>query len=192
MSRKVEFFYDIASPYSFLAALQMPRLEKLAEVQWRPFLIGGVFKASGNVMPAANPAKGQYMFQDLRRLFAYYGEPFRFPSRFPINSLQAMRCLTALPAEQRPAATLKLYRAYWGEDRDVADPAILAELLGADVLARASDEAVKAELKETTESAAGRGAFGAPTFFVGEEMYFGEDRVFLIEHAVSGEAASIP
>ena len=191
MSRKVEFFYDIASPYSFLAALQMPRLEKLAEVQWRPFLIGGVFKASGNVMPAANPAKGQYMFQDLRRLFAYYGEPFRFPSRFPINSLQAMRCLTALPAEQRPAATLKLYRAYWGEDRDVADPAVLAELLGADVLACASDEAVKAELKETTESAAGRGAFGAPTFFVGEEMYFGEDRVFLIEHAVSGEVASI-
>ncbi|MEL0028147.1 MAG: 2-hydroxychromene-2-carboxylate isomerase [Perlucidibaca sp.] len=189
MSQKVEFFFDIASPYSFLAALQVPRLEKLAEVQWRPFLIGGVFKASGNVMPAANPAKGQYMFQDLRRLFAYYGEPFRFPSRFPMNSLQAMRCITALPVTERPAATLKLYRAYWGEDRDLADPAVLGELLGAEVVARASDEAVKAELKETTENAASRGAFGAPTFFVGKDMYFGEDRVFLIEHALAGQKA---
>ena len=108
VSQKIEFFFDIASPYSFLAALQIPRLEKLAAVEWRPFLIGGVFKASGNLMPAANPVKGQYMFQDLRRLFAYYGEPFRFPSRFPMNSLQAMRCITALPADQRPAATLTL------------------------------------------------------------------------------------
>lgn len=189
MSQKIEFFFDIASPYSFLAALQIPRLEKLAEVEWRPFLIGGVFKASGNLMPAANPVKGQYMFQDLRRLFAYYGEPFRFPSRFPMNSLQAMRCITALPADQRPAATLALYRAYWGEDRDLADPAVLSELLGADVVARASDEGVKAELKAATEDAASRGAFGAPTFFVGKDMYFGEDRVFLIEHALEQKKA---
>lgn len=189
MSARIEFFYDIASPYSFLAALQIPRLQALAEVEWRPFLIGGVFKASGNVMPAANPAKGQYMFKDLKRLFAYHGEPFRFPSRFPINSLLAMRCLTALPPEQRPEATLTLYRAYWGgADRDLADPAVLAELLGAEVVARAADEAVKAELKATTEDAATRGAFGAPTFFVGKDMYFGEDRVFLIEHALQQPA----
>lgn len=184
MPRKIEFFFDIASPYSFLAALQIPRLERLAGVEWRPFLIGGVFKAANNVMPAANPAKGQYMLQDLKRLFAYHGEPFRWPSRFPMNSLQVMRCITALPQAERPAATLKLYRAYWADDRDLADPAVLTELLGADVVARATDEAVKTELREATESAAGRGAFGAPTFFLGDDMYFGEDRVFLIEHAL--------
>lgn len=186
MTQKIEFFFDVVSPYSFLAAIQIPRLEKLAEVEWRPFLIGGVFKASNNIMPAANPLKGQYMFKDLKRLFAYYNEPFRFPSRFPMNSLHAMRCVTALPAADRPAASLKLFRAYWGEDRDLTDLAVLSELLGADVVARASDEGVKAELKETTESAATRGAFGAPTFFVGKDMYFGEDRIFLIEHALQG------
>lgn len=184
MSKTVEFFYDIASPYSFLAATMIPRLEPHATVQWRPFLIGGVFKAANNLMPASNPLKGQYMLQDLKRLFAYYNEPFKFPSRFPMNSLQAMRCITAVPVEQRPAASLKLFRAYWAEDRDLGDVAVLTELLGADVVARAADEAVKAELKATTESAAARGAFGAPTFFVGNDMYFGEDRVFLIEHAL--------
>lgn len=189
MSQKVEFFYDIASPYSFLAALMVPRLEALAEVEWRPFLIGGVFKASNNVMPAANPCKGQYMLQDLKRLFAYYNEPFKFPSRFPMNSLQAMRCITALPVAERPAASLKLYRAYWAEDKDLGDPAVLAELLGAEVVARAGDEAVKAELKAATESAATRGAFGAPTFFVGDDLYFGEDRVFLIEDALRKKAS---
>lgn len=189
MTKTVEFFYDIASPYSYLAAIQIPRLEKLATVEWRPFLIGGVFKAAGNAMPAANPAKGQYMFKDLKRLAEFYDVPLTFPSRFPINSLQAMRCLTALPAEQRPAATLKLFHAYWAEDADIADPAVLTALLGGDVLARATDDAVKAELKATTESAASRGAFGAPIFFIGDDMYFGEDRIFLIEHALKGVAA---
>jgi len=184
MTKTVEFFYDIASPYSYLAAALVPRIEKLAPVQWRPFLIGGVFKATNNVMPAANPAKGQYMFQDLKRLCAYYQLPFTFPSRFPMNSLQAMRCLTAVPAEARPDVSLKLFRAYWADDADLGDLDVLAGLVGADVLARAGDDAVKAELKATTEEAARRGAFGAPTFFVGEDMYFGEDRIFLIEHAL--------
>lgn len=189
MSQKVEFFYDIASPYSFLAALMMPRIEALAEVEWRPFLIGGVFKAANNIMPASNPLKGQYMLHDLKRLFAFYNEPFKFPSRFPMNSLLAMRCITAVPVDQRQAASLKLFRAYWAEDRDLGDAAVLGELLGADVVARAADEAMKAELKAATESAASRGAFGAPTFFLGEDLYFGEDRVFLIEDALRKKAS---
>jgi 2-hydroxychromene-2-carboxylate isomerase len=188
MSRTVEFFYDIASPYSYLAAALVPRLEEHATVQWRPFLIGGVFKACGNVMPASNPAKGQYMFQDLKRLAAYYQLPFTFPSRFPMNSLQAMRCLTAAPVEQRPALTMALFEAYWSQDADLSDAAVLGGIVGADVLARASDDAVKAELKATTEEAAQRGAFGAPTLFVGKDMYFGEDRIFLIEHALRQQA----
>ena len=187
MSKTIEFFYDIASPYSYLAATQIPRLEKLAPVVWRPFLIGGVFKASGNMMPGANPVKGQYMLKDLRRLSKFYGEPLRFPSRFPINSLNAMRALTAADPADLPALSLKLFRAYWVDDADVGDVAVLTGLLGADLMAKTQDEAVKAKLKEATENAAQRGAFGAPTFFVGDDMYFGEDRIFLIEHDLKGQ-----
>lgn len=184
MSKKVEFFFDVASPYSYLAALQVGRLEKLAPVEWRPFLIGGVFKLSGNTMPAANPAKGQYMLKDLQRLFDYLGEPHQFPANFPTNSLAAMRALTAAASQDVPALSLKLFKAYWADDRNIADPDVLKELLGEDLMARTTDDAIKEKLKATTEEAATRGAFGAPTFFIGNEMYFGEDRLFLIEHAL--------
>ncbi|MES2918535.1 MAG: 2-hydroxychromene-2-carboxylate isomerase [Pseudomonadota bacterium] len=184
MSRKVEFFFDVVSPYSYLAALQVGKLEALAPVVWRPFLIGGVFKLSGNTMPAANPAKGQYMFKDLQRLFDYLGEAHQFPSAFPVNSLTAMRALTAAAPEQVPTLALRLFKAYWAEDRNIADPEVLKELLGEELVAATADEAVKDKLKAVTEEAANRGAFGAPTFFVGDDMYFGEDRLFLIEHAL--------
>lgn len=184
MSRKVEFFFDVASPYSYLAALQVGRLAPYATVEWRPFLIGGVFKLSGNTMPAANPAKGQYMFKDLQRLFAYVGAAHKFPSTFPTNSLTAMRALTAADPADVPALALALFKAYWAEDRNIADPEVLKALLGEALVAKAGDEAVKDKLKAATEEAARRGAFGAPTFFVGDDMYFGEDRLFLIEHAL--------
>lgn len=184
MKRKVEFFFDVASPYSYLAALQIGRLAPLADVEWRPFLIGGVFKLSGNTMPAANPAKGQYMFRDLQRLFDYIGEPHKFPSTFPTNSLTAMRALTAADPAQLPALALRVFKAYWAEDRNIADPAVLTELVGAELVAKAGDEAVKEKLKAATEEAVRRGAFGAPTFFLGDDMYFGEDRLFLLEHAL--------
>lgn len=184
MNRKVEFFFDVASPYSYLAALQVPRLEKLATVEWRPFLIGGVFKLTGNVMPAANPAKGQYMLKDLQRLFAYLKAPHSFPSTFPANSLAAMRALTAADPAEVPALALKLFGACWAEDRNIGDPEVLKAIVGEKLLAKTADEAVKAKLKATTEEAAQRGAFGAPTFFIGNDMYFGEDRIFLMEHAL--------
>jgi 2-hydroxychromene-2-carboxylate isomerase len=187
MKKTVEFFYDIASPYSYLAATQLGRLEKHATVVWRPFLIGGVFRASNNVMPAANPLKGHYMLEDLKRLAGFYREPFRFPSRFPLNSLLAMRCITARPVEQRPELSMQLFRAYWVNDADLNDPEVLEKLVGPNTVARASDDAVKAELKASTDDAARRGAFGAPTFFVGNDMYFGEDRIFLIEHALQNQ-----
>ncbi|HET8730245.1 MAG TPA: 2-hydroxychromene-2-carboxylate isomerase [Moraxellaceae bacterium] len=182
--KKVEFFFDVASPYSYLAALQVGRLAPLADVVWRPFLIGGVFKLSGNVMPAANPAKGQYMFKDLQRLFAYVGAAHKFPGTFPTNSLTAMRALAAADPAQVPELALRIFKAYWADDRNIADPDVLKDLIGEELVAKASDDAVKERLKAATEEAARRGAFGAPTFFVGDDMYFGEDRLFLIEHAL--------
>jgi 2-hydroxychromene-2-carboxylate isomerase len=188
MSRRIEFFYDVASPYSYLAAILVAKSPLLKEAEWKPFLIGGVFKAAGNQMPASVPAKGQYMLKDLQRLFAYHQTPYQFPSVFPINSLQPMRALVAAKPDQIKELSLKLFDLYWGKGLNVSDPAVLAEHLPADIMAAISDDAVKEKLKANTESAAQRGAFGAPSIFVDDELYFGEDRIFLIEHLLKNDA----
>lgn len=184
MSQKVEFFFDVVSPYSYVAAVQVSRSPLLADVEWRPFLLGGVFKATGNHPPIAVPAKGQYMAQDLQRLFAYYDMPYRFPSSFPASSLTAMRALCAAEPSQVQPLALKLFAAYWGEDRNISDQSVLLDILGPELMARATEDAVKERLKANTDEAVQRGAFGAPTIFRGTDMYFGEDRVFLVEHAL--------
>lgn len=184
MARKVEFFFDVVSPYSYIAAVQVARSSLLKDAEWRPFFLGGVFKATGNQPPISVPAKGQYMAQDLKRLFAYYETSYTFPSVFPANSLTAMRALSGAPAADVQALALKLFDAYWGQGLNIGDVAVLAELLPAELLAAAGDDAVKEKLKANTESAVSRGAFGAPSLFVDDELYFGEDRVFLVEHAL--------
>lgn len=184
MARKVEFFFDVVSPYSYIAAVQVARSPLLKDAEWRPFFLGGVFKATGNQPPISVPAKGQYMARDLKRLFAYYETRYTFPSVFPTNSLTAMRALSGAPAADVQALALKLFDAYWGQGLNIGDVAVLAELLPAELLAAAGDDAVKEKLKANTESAVSRGAFGAPSLFVDDELYFGEDRVFLVEHAL--------
>lgn len=186
MARKLEFFFDVVSPYSYVAAVQVARSPQLQLAEWRPFFLGGVFKAAGNQAPMMVPAKGRYMAKDLKRLFAHYETPFRFPAVFPTNTLVAMRALAAAPADAVKDHALRLFAAYWGEGRDIGDAAVLAQLLPAELLAAAADEAVKEKLKANTESAVARGAFGAPSFFLDDELYFGEDRLFLIEHALRG------
>lgn len=182
MKKVVEFYYDVVSPYTYLAATQIDKLEPHAEVKWVPFLLGGVFKLAGNVMPAANPAKGNYMWQDLQNMASYFGVPMQMPKQFPINSLQAMRALCALEGQAQKDAALALFNAFWVEGKDISDVVVLTEILGSEVVARASDEQVKNILKANTEAAASRGAFGAPTFFLGDEMFFGCDRLVVIEH----------
>ncbi|HEX6592541.1 MAG TPA: 2-hydroxychromene-2-carboxylate isomerase [Moraxellaceae bacterium] len=184
MSRKVEFFFDVVSPYSYVAAVQVARSPVLQQAEWRPFFLGGVFKATGNQPPISVPAKGAYMAQDLKRLFDYYETPYQFPSTFPANSLTAMRALCAAEPAQVKELALRLFAAYWGQNRNIGDAVVLAELLPAELLAAAADEANKEKLKANTEDAVRRGAFGAPTLFVGDDLYFGEDRVFLVEHAL--------
>jgi 2-hydroxychromene-2-carboxylate isomerase len=184
MSRKIEFFFDVVSPYSYFAATQLFRLEEMATIEWRPFLIGGVFKGANNAMPAAVPAKGQYMFKDLSRLSTYYGVPLKFPGNFPASTLTAMRALVAADPAQVPELAMKLFRAYWVDDRNIADVAVVAEIVGAELMEKTADAAIKEKLKAATEEAVQRGAFGAPTFFLDGEMYFGEDRLFLLEHAL--------
>src|SRR5262245_47658832 len=117
-TRHIDFYFDIASPYSYLAATQLDALAARtgATVRWRPFLLGGVFKATGNHMPASIAAKARWMFDDLKRWAAHYGVPFQMTSHFPLNTLRTQRALAAAaladPESVRPLA-LALYRAAW-------------------------------------------------------------------------------
>lgn len=184
--KKIEFFYDIVSPYSYIAATQLKQFDGKAEVVWRPFLLGGVFKATGNSGPAFSvAAKMPYMFKDLQRLARHFGIPLTMPANFPVLTVTVQRVLCAASDAERAALSLKLFHAYWGEGRNVTDEALLTELVGAELMAKTQDEAVKNQLKDNTYEAVERGAFGAPTFFVGDEMFFGEDRLFLMHELLT-------
>lgn len=183
--KKIEFFYDIVSPYSYIAATQLAQFEGKAEVVWKPVLLGGIFKATGNSGPAFTvAAKAPYMFKDLQRLSRYHQIPLKMPANFPANTVTVQRVLCAASEAECKALTLKLYDAYWGQGQDVTNLELLTELVGAELVAKTQEDSVKNILKANTEEAVARGAFGAPTFFVGDEMYFGEDRLFLIHEAL--------
>lgn len=199
----LEFFFDVASPYSYLAATQIHDLGTFsgAEVRWRPFLLGGVFKASGNDMPARVAAKGKYMLTDLNRWAHRYGVEFKFPKTFPMNSLTAQRVLVAAHEESskrvEPLA-LALFRAYWVEGADLADTNVVRDVidqLGLDaerLLELAGLDRVKTLLRTWTDEAVERGAFGAPTFFLGGQMYWGNDRLSFIEAELRRRSAGAP
>jgi 2-hydroxychromene-2-carboxylate isomerase len=191
--REIELFFDIGSSYSYLAATQMEGLAARTgvPVRWRPFLLGAVFKATGNDMPARLPAKARWMLQDMALWAQHYGIPFRMPSRFPLITLRTQRALTAADrlVGQRaiPGFALALFRAYWTEDQDITtDPVIIAAArsagLDADAIIAAIDTPeTKDQLRATTDEAVRRGAFGAPAMFVGDTLFWGNDRVPLLE-----------
>ena len=188
---ELEFFYDFTSPYSYLASTRVEAVAARAgaTVRFRPFLLGGVFKATGNRAPIDVPAKGRHMWVDLARWAERLKVPLSKPATFPIASILALR--TALAAEQEGKLvpfTHAVFHAYWAEGRDIASPEVLAAVTatvgldGAALVARAPD--FKAALAESTQSAIDRGAFGAPTFFVGGEMFVGNDRLDFVEDAL--------
>lgn len=199
--RAIEFFFDIGSAYSYLAATQVGAVAERTRtvVSWRPFLLGGVFKASGNEMPARVAAKARWMLDDLRGWSRLYGVPFQMPSRFPLNTLRTQRALCAaalLAGEQAvPTYAHTLFHAYWVEDRDVSGDAELAALAsaagldGAAIVAAIDAQPTKDALRAHTEDAVTRGSFGAPTFFYGGAMFWGHDRLPLIEAAIAGDAS---
>ena len=193
--KRLEYFFDFGSPTSYLAWTQLPRLvaETGAELLWRPMLLGGVFKATGNASPVSVPAKGRWMSGDIARWAARYAVPFRFNPHFPINTLTLMRGAAGL--QLRAPERFERYcevvgRAMWEEGANLGDPGVLAATLAAagfDVEAftgLVADPEVKARLVATTEEAVARGVFGAPTFFVGEAMFFGQDRLDFVREAL--------
>lgn len=181
----IEFFFDVASPYSYLASTQVDAVGARAgvPVRWRPFLLGGVFKATSNQPPASTAARQPWLIRDLHLWAEQYGVPFVFPPFFPINSLAPMRILASLPEDEVPAVAARLFRAHWAEERNPSDPAELVALVGEAMAAQAGSQEAKDRLRQNTEEAVARGAFGAPTLFVGDEMFFGNDRLHFVEAA---------
>ncbi|MFA9218221.1 MAG: 2-hydroxychromene-2-carboxylate isomerase [Sphingomonadaceae bacterium] len=186
--RPLEFWFDFASNYSYLSVMRMRALIADAGlvVHWRPFLLGPIFKAAGwNNSPfVVQQDKGAYMWQDIVRECAKYGQPWQRPSVFPRNSLLAAR--VGLIGEDQPwmldfCELLMLDN--FSLDRDISSVHGISALLdslglnAADILAQAQSDANKQRLRERTAAAQARGIFGAPTFFVGDEMFWGNDRL---------------
>ncbi len=187
----LEFFYDFTSPYTDLASTQVEAVAARAgaAVRWRPFLLGGVFKATGNRAPLEVPAKGRHMLTDLARWSRRLGVPLRFPGTFPIPSVLALRCALAAEGQGKLVPfSQAVFRAAWAEEQDIASPEVLAGLaddLGLDGAALvAAAPGFKEALARQTAEAVERGAFGAPTFFVGEELFVGNDRLDFVEAAL--------
>jgi 2-hydroxychromene-2-carboxylate isomerase len=190
MGRVIELFFDIGSSYSYLAATQMAAVEARTKtpVRWRPFLLGAVFKAVGNEMPARIPAKARWMLGDMQAWSAHYGVPFAMPSRFPLVTLRAQRFLASIErsdATKVAPAALSLFDAYWARDQDPTTDATLAaaaRAAGLELdLGVIEAQETKDHLRATTDEAVRRGAFGAPSLFVGDVMFWGNDRLPLLE-----------
>ena len=195
MTKTVEFYFDLGSPATYLAYTQLPKIcaDAQSELTYIPMLLGGVFKATGNASPAMIPAKGRYMFKDLDRFAKRYGVQLRFNPHFPINTLILMRAVTGMQMHQpqRFAGFVDcLFKALWVEGRNLNDPQTVAAVLtesGFDpqeTMALTNDESVKAALKENTEAAIKRGVFGAPSMFIGDQLFFGQDRLDFVEEAL--------
>lgn len=190
MTKTVDFYFDVGSPASYLAWTQLKSLaEKVgATISWKPMLLGGVFKATGNSSPALIPAKSRYSRIDLARFAADYNVPLNFNPYFPVNTLYLMRGAVAYLDTPRFDSYLRaIFKAMWVDERNLGDRAVVAEVLANagfdpnDVMAQCEDSDVKARLKQLTEEAVERGVFGAPTFFVGDQMFFGQDRLGQLE-----------
>ncbi|HTO55281.1 MAG TPA: 2-hydroxychromene-2-carboxylate isomerase [Myxococcota bacterium] len=198
MTPQVEFDFDFGSPNAYLAHLVLPELEKRTgvRVKYVPVLLGGVFKATGNVSPAVSlrgiKNKPEYEALELRRFLARHGIT-RFASNphFPVNTLLIMRgALAARRLGCFERYVDEVYRHMWAEPKKMDDPAVvrsalLESQLPADaLLARAADPEVKQELVDNTERAVARGVFGSPSFFVGDALFFGKDRLRDLEEEI--------
>lgn len=190
--KTIEFLFDVGSPTTYLAHKRIPELiaRTGVEVAYVPVLLGGIFKATGNASPVTVPAKGVYMGADMARFAKKFGVSLNMNPHFPINTITMMRMLAGLVGEDAfPGLVDTLFDAMWKGRKNMGDPEVLGAVLTgagfepAELLALAESPEAKDRLKTNTEAAVARGAFGAPTFFVGEEMFFGQDRLDFVEEA---------
>lgn len=195
--KELHFFFDFSSPFAYLASTQVEAIARRNEARliYRPFLLGGLFKAIGtpDVPFFAMPEpKRRHALADMGRWADHYGVPFRFPSRFPMNTVKPLRMTLQLTDEQKPALIHAAFRAYWADDRDLGDDAVLAAIAneagldGPALVEGAKSDAVKQRLKAATDEAARLGLCGAPSFLVGDLLFWGQDRLLFVEKALQG------
>jgi 2-hydroxychromene-2-carboxylate isomerase len=200
MAKQFEFWFDLGSPAAYLAWKRLPRLQwrTCAAVAYRPMLLGGVFKAQGNASPVTIPAKGKWLTGDLARYARRDGVPLGYPPGFPVNTLALMRIAIGLQMREPGrfvAYVDAMYDAIFGRQNDLREEKVVATVLAAagfdpeKTLALAADPEVKQALIRNTEEAVARGVFGAPTFFVGDEMFWGQDRMEFLAEALAGDVA---
>ena len=194
--KSVEFYFDLGSPYSYLAYYRLLQIAEQQEIQivYKPILLGGVFKATGNRSPIEIPVKGVYSILDMQRWAEYYQIPMQMNPHFPMNTLTLMRILTGvqlLHLEKFEQVLKLLFDAMFGTPQNLNEPTVLAEVLEPsgfsvdDIMSMVQSEVVKQKLITETEQAIQRGIFGAPTFFMGDEMYWGQDRLHFVEQALN-------
>lgn len=197
--KTVEFYYDLVSPYSYLAHGELTRIceEHGAELVLKPMLLGAVHNAAGIQAPIRIKAKARYQAKDIRRWAGHYGLPLDFPDPFPFRTLKTMRAAMFLKDRGKlEAFTREAFALYWeeggapkgleetDEDGPVSEAARRAGVDADEVLAGASAPEAKEDLKSATSEAVERGVFGAPAFFVGDEMFWGNDRLHFVEEAL--------
>ena len=190
--QKVEFYFDLGSPFSYLAFYKLQEITKKynAVIDYTPILLGGIFKSTGNKSPIEVPVKGIYSMQDLSRWSDYYQIPMQMNPYFPMNTLTLMRILTGVKIyhdEYFEVILTKLFDAMFRKPLNLADPEVLINLFqgdaidGQQLLDLSQDPVVKQKLIDETNNAVQRGVFGAPTFFLRENMYWGQDRLHFVE-----------
>jgi len=188
MAKTFDYYFDFGSLATYLAHTQMNKIkaETGASPIYLPMLLGAVFKATGNASPASVPAKGKYIFVDFKRFADIYGVPLETNPFFPIITTTLMRMVTGL--QMRSDARVHefmdtIFKAIWVDALNLNAPGVVEQVLReahfdpVDLLQLANEQATKDRLKDITTQAVDRGVFGAPTFFVGQDMFWGQDRI---------------
>ena len=195
MTPTYDYYFDFGSLASYLAHTQLEKIkaDTGASPVYLPMLLGAVFKATGNASPVSVPAKGKYIFVDFKRFADSYGVPLNTNPHFPIITTTLMRMLTGLQMRADPRMHEfmdVIFKAIWVDALNMNDPDIVAGVLSQakfdplKLLELANDQATKDRLKDVTTQAVERGVFGAPTFFVGDQMFWGQDRMEQVKAAL--------
>jgi len=190
----IEFYFDLISPYSWLAARQCGQLDAVAQLDFRPVLFAGLLAAHGNKGPAELSAKRAYTMRDIMRCAGALGLPMKGPPTHPFNPLRALRMCVALEdAEARRRLALALFAAAWEQGLDLNDQAVLAQaavdsgLDSAALLVRSGEADIKRRLADVTAAAIAGGVFGVPTFRIGDEIFWGADRIDAVVRRLQGQ-----